>query len=355
MKQRYRSLRIEGQKCFRISMLTLGALFLYSLKRPMQDNASRRVQPTLIGVFIIGALGLLILALIVLGSGRFFSKKEHFLLNFSTSINGLEVGAPVKFRGVRIGEVSAILLHFNKQDSLGSTPVLIEIEKSALKTDKGNVFNLGNEEILLAQINKGLRAKLTYQSYVTGRLFIELDYFSNTIEDTDVRRRMGYLRIPTIASDLGEIWKSLSDILEKLNHINWPGIGRRMESIAKTLDGGLKEVDFAKINSTFLEAGESFNEVLKSPALRSAITNMDKLSSSAQTELATLSQKMNTVLDQAKRVFGSLENTFSPNAAVGSELEQALSSIREAARAVRSLADFLERNPSALLAGKPMP
>ena len=71
---------------------------------------SKKISPALIGAFVLGALVLLIVAVIAFGSGQLFRKTQEFVLYFDGSVNGLHVGAPVKFKGVEVGSVKDIRL-----------------------------------------------------------------------------------------------------------------------------------------------------------------------------------------------------------------------------------------------------
>src|SRR5688572_29829714 len=92
---------------------------------------------TLIGLFVVAAVGLAIAATVALGSNRFFDSPQTYVVYFDASMTGLNVGAPVKFRGVTIGSVKEVLIRFNQKSGDHAMPVLIEIDEKLLqkKTD----------------------------------------------------------------------------------------------------------------------------------------------------------------------------------------------------------------------------
>ena len=92
---------------------------------------NKKTSPTLIGAFIVGAVVLLVIAVIAFGSGRLFKQSKEFVLYFDNSVNGLRVGAPVKFKGVEIGSVKDIRLQLGKDTQINKIPVII---KSSRKT-----------------------------------------------------------------------------------------------------------------------------------------------------------------------------------------------------------------------------
>ena len=102
----------------------------------------QRVSPTLIGAFVLGAVLLAVTAVVLIGSGRFFRRTSPFVLYFPGSVNGLRIGAPVKFRGVEIGSVEDIRLQLQPDQSVSRIPVLIGI-------DPEKITSLGGSETIL--------------------------------------------------------------------------------------------------------------------------------------------------------------------------------------------------------------
>ena len=83
---------------------------------------STKVSPTLIGAFVIGAVALIVIAILLLGSGRLFRQTRDFVLYFDNSVNGLRVGAPVKFKGVEVGSVKTSGYSLKKARKLTKFP-----------------------------------------------------------------------------------------------------------------------------------------------------------------------------------------------------------------------------------------
>src|SRR5437867_4516180 len=102
----------------------------------------KKVTPTLIGAFVVGALALAVIGVAVFGSGRLFRKTQEFVLYFDRSVNGLRVGAPVKFKGVEIGAVTRIelsLSHRLRRPGEVHIPVVIELDADRISEKGGRV------------------------------------------------------------------------------------------------------------------------------------------------------------------------------------------------------------------------
>ncbi len=133
---------------------------------------SKPASKTLIGIFVLGAIALAVIGIVVLGSGKFFKETVGVVCYFEGDIKGLNVGSPVVFRGVKVGSVTNILLRFDPQTLDFKIPVFIEIEPDRIET----IGPRGKKgERMKPLIDKGLRAQLEMQSFVTGQLQIALN------------------------------------------------------------------------------------------------------------------------------------------------------------------------------------
>ena len=122
---------------------------------------NKKISPTLIGAFVVGALSLLVIAVIALGSGRLFRQTRQFVLYFDNSVNGLRIGAPVKVKGVEIGSVKDIRLGLEGSEEGDKIPVIIEIDLEKL-TSRGASDDVADntEAFREAVIQRGLRGPL---------------------------------------------------------------------------------------------------------------------------------------------------------------------------------------------------
>lgn len=171
---------------------------------------SRKANPKLIGAFVIGGFALAVGAVAVFATGRFFQETTRWVLFFDQSVRGLQVGAPVTFRGVEIGAVTDIAVEYNSNTSDIRVPVIIEIhsERITVVGDEGRRRDQYGDAARL--IEGGLRAQLQVQSLVTGQQMVQLDFFP----DSEPRYVGGYpLReFPTVLSDMSQLQESVEEV-----------------------------------------------------------------------------------------------------------------------------------------------
>lgn len=143
----------------------------------MAATMSLRARKPLIFTFVLGALALGAAMVYFFGGRELVSRHESFLLYFKDSVNGLVPGSLVKFKGVPVGYVEAIRLDY-RQPGRHDIPVLIQLNADRLHRRLGVMEDLADPAVLAAQLRRGLRAEMDADSYVSGQMFIELEYYS---------------------------------------------------------------------------------------------------------------------------------------------------------------------------------
>lgn len=264
---------------------------------------SKKASLTLIGSFLVGALVIIIFSIYFFASQTLFGKKDKYILYFPQSVNGLDVGVAVRFKGVPIGYVSAILLHFEGEKEY--VPVVIEVPKRILKR-----INFDTEAEYIREIEKGLRGSLGLQSFLTGKYFVDLDYFPEE-EAVFVGKSSPYREIPTVKSNYEKMWIAAREVLDHLRIVDFKGVADGIKTAADTFDSKLKELDAKIIN-----------------------------------------EKLVASLDEVKKAATSFDDIINPSSPDGGQLSITLEEVSKTARSIRGLTDYLERNPNALLTGK---
>ena len=326
---------------------------------------SKQASKTLIGAFVLGALVLVVAGIVVFGSDKFFRKVNKDVMFFSGSVKGLQVGAPVVFRGVQIGHVTNIVLEVNEKDLTAFVPVYTEIyTQKIVPIGDNNVYNL---QYLQALINKGLRAQLQLQSFVTGQLVVNLDFYPNSPIRL-VGLEKNYHEIPTIPSSLEQLTKTLGEfplkeIADRLNE-TLAGINRLVNSRDLQISIGslnqlLKNSD-ALVKHLNTEVGPIASDIKgTSDAARAALEQVEKtlrFDEGTPGEIASsIKETLSAAQDTLKETHKAVENINGiavQNANLGYEIGRTLEQIAELSRSIRVLADYLERHPEALLRGK---
>jgi paraquat-inducible protein B len=324
---------------------------------------SLKANPTAIGAFLIGALAIAVGGVAVLASGTWFRQLPVFISYFPESVNGLENGALVKFQGVPVGRVTAINIRIDQRDDSFQVPVEYEIDVPRLTTPAGTYVNLSDSVVMRQQIAKGLRAQLQMESFVTGVLYVELSYRRDSTPPR-LEQVTPYPEIPTTPSLQAAIGGGAGSILEKV-------VG-----ILERVNGLLAELNMREINAAVSQSTKAVQELLTSPELRATLREMpattaqlqrtmaetERLASRVTAAIDPLQSQMNGVSTEATATLRALQRTLeethgllSADTGPGYALTGALTSLRDAAEALKVLVNSLEKNPDMLLRGRKPP
>ena len=206
---------------------------------------------TAVGAFVIGGLALLVAGIILLGGGRMFSDDIEYVLYFDGSVSGLNIGAPVVFRGVPMGQVTRISLEANPRDASVTIPVYIRLDENSIVRAgvTGELTDNFRQEILRRLIQRGLRARLQLQSLITGQYRVELDFLPNT--PANFRSPMPDREIPTLPSPIDTLQRTVASLpLEEMAHTT-AGI---LEKLNAALSGDALERGIKAFATSFEEA-----------------------------------------------------------------------------------------------------
>ena len=311
---------------------------------------SKRPSAAMIGAFVLGALTLGVLAVVLFGSGRLFRDAVPFVLSFTGSVNGLNVGAPVKFKGVEIGSVTDVRLTLGEGTAAPVTriPVLVEIDQEKVESQGARV-NLWDPTVVKALIDSGLRGQLNAQSLVTGLLFIELDFHPDTTPEFAVSGGP-YLEIPTIPTVLQRAQTALGEIIGDIQEAKLAPLIENATQAVEGLNHLINLPDTRRAFATLDETLVGMNEAMS--ALKVASLSLDKRAIEIGGNVAQFSSDMRTALLQMRSTLKTVDGFVEPASPLSVRLNSTLEEISNAARSVRILADYLERNPAALVRGR---
>ena len=353
----------------------------------------RRANPTVIGAFIIGAVALIVIGLLVLGRGHFFSDLQTFVVYFDGSVRGLNIGAPVDFQGVRVGSVIDIRVQHSSQTNEFRTPVYIQIEPS--RTGQADIRKSREErrKYFHFLIERGLRARLETQSLVTGQLIIQLGFYPDTPirlvgADPDVPE------LPTIPTTLQQAQAAAQSILEKLQELP---LDQLFVNFMQTVEGANRLVNAPEVLAAVRAMSETIIDVQHlvrqvdgqvgrvlddlggtTAASRALLTDVQQLVRRLDAQIIPLSDGAKHTFEAARAVLKDsqqlvrnsdgkvtrMTDTLAETAKVAQttmvtaqrrlddNLVVTLQEVTAAVRSIRVLVDFLERNPNALLTGR---
>ena len=271
-----------------------------------------------------------------------------YILYFDDSVRGLSVGASVEFRGIPVGKVLDISLEESMDDGLVRIAVLVGLEPDlvpfesldpGLDEEERKAFFHSTLEKLVA---KGLRARLITGNLLSGQLIVDMD-FDKEAEMASIDYSGKYPVLPTTTGSLTSITNSLVAILGKLKRLPLDEMGEHFLKVSEGMD--------ALVNSEgLLDSVKSLSQVLDHADQILSIVG-DKTTPMLD-EMARLSTDARKMVQQAEKTLQQLEKSASDQGSMGGELINTMRELAAAARAVRSVADYLERHPEALLQGK---
>jgi paraquat-inducible protein B len=329
-------------------------------------SMSVRAKPTIVGLFVSGAVVLAVAAVLLFGSGKFLSHRERFVIYFTDSVNGLSIGSPVKFKGVQIGEVTDIKIHYDQPLDSDAIPVFIEIDTTRQHRDLGDNTDLSDPDVFKKQVEGGLRARLEMLSFVSNQLYVDLDYAPDPTTPKIVGLTHPYKEIPSESSGLSEMVKSVTTALANLSKVDFGQIADKINRLEDQLSQAVGQLDFKTINNSLVAATNNLNALLGDPKIKEALDklgttldDLDRLAANVNQQVQPLSDQIQdttksarATLDQINQTLSAVRDVIAPDSSLRTELDKALLEITDASRSFRVLSEYLEANPGALLTGK---
>ncbi|MDH3997816.1 MAG: MlaD family protein, partial [Desulfuromonadales bacterium] len=255
-----------------------------------------------------------------------YNVRRYYMMYFDQSVRGLAPGAPVEIRGIKLGEVVDVKLEVNADDLSVQVPVLVMIEPERIDlVVENDVVTSGAENIadedesrdnMRRLVAKGLRAQLKPGNLLTGQLFVDLD-FHQELEAEPISMVDGHMVFPTVPAPLDRIVQRVDNILKKFEKIPFAKIGRDLNQAIVSLTGALDEVKSM--------SGAVSQETLP---------------------------RINTALDDLQGALKGVESTLGPDSAFNYNARKVTDELASTVRSIRSLLDYLERDPQALIFGK---
>jgi paraquat-inducible protein B len=373
-----------------------------------------KISPTVIGAFVVGAIVCMVAGVLLFGGGKFFTEKLPYVLFFDSSVEGLHIGAPVIFRGVQVGQVTEIEAIADPKTFTVVIRVKVELVRGVLKVSGGEFKN--PQQAVEGLIQQGARASLRMQSFVTGLLYVALDFHP----DTPIKR-LGldplYPELPTIPSDIDMLKSTVQQVMADLGKLPLEAVLNEVLVLLKHANGlvALPQVKQALLSlQDVVLATERLvqhaDSLVALPEVKRALLSLqdvvlaaDRLLQHADAQVSPLGTKLAGAADtvraaladaqkllrnvdgQVTPLAGSAQDTLTAargtlgqankslakltdaawpalkqaeqtlggaDGAIHNDLSHTLKALEDAAKSIRALADALQRHPEALLRGR---
>ncbi|MDM3870025.1 MlaD family protein [Porticoccus sp. W117] len=306
-----------------------------------------------IGGFVVGALVLAGLLAIFINNGLFGAERKHFTLVYESSVDGLSIGAPVALKGVTIGEVTDITVNIE-------TATFKVLNFITIAINENRVNQVGTPGEIRGLEGCGLAAQLRLQSLLTGLVYVQMDYYPDAtprLVEVDTE----YTQFPTVPSDL-------EAISQNLQQIDLKGISSRITTTLNGLDQIVNDrntQELTKNINTTLAAYQGLASYLKfkvgevteniDPTLQSLNTTLQGINRELPTMSASLQQSLDTFATSMSNIDQASANAayvLSEDSPMLQQMTRAAAELERTARAMRLLAETLEREPESLIQGK---
>ncbi|HJY84640.1 MAG TPA: MlaD family protein [Candidatus Binatia bacterium] len=331
---------------------------------------SKQASPTVIGSFVVGAVALVVVGVLIFGSGKFFSDTISAVMYFQGDLTGLQEGAEVAYEGVNIGTVTDIEVFIDSETYAARTPVVVQIQRDHFRLFGERKELPGKGEALKVMIEqKGLRAQLQSGNMVTGQRVIQLAFYPDVPPAQLTIDPLTKLpEIPTVPTTLQQVQDVLRKALVKIGELPLEEIVHNLNQTLEGIDHVVNAPEIMDsvrtIKATLVDVQQVVREMNKQVEVAVAHfgTTMDNVNNLTK-DLGKLTQNVDGRVPEvmtsfteaaksAQQTLASVNGTIEPNSAVRYEMVKALRDLSEAARALRSLADYLDRYPNSVIFGR---
>ncbi len=337
----------------------------------------QKATPALIGAFVLGAIALAVLGLVFFTPILTAEKVTRVVFNFDTGVTGLQVGAPVTFRGVRMGEVTSVRVVYDPVKKLFLFPVEARLTNQIELVSGAHRALTDNEAIALRDRlveKEGLRARMELISFVTGQQRIQVDFVPDAPLDLH-GAPPGWWEIPTLPSKTEQIENALQElplqeivfevrnVLANLNGVLGPaGVkdSKNVRDMLAAATGALRELekDLPRVTASVDSTAVAAKQTLATGKL--TLEQIRLTAAAAETRVNTVAEAIDRLaastdktLGQTRNTLANVDNLTGENAPLVYELTTALKELGAAARSIRLLASELEQRPDALIRGRP--
>ena len=324
---------------------------------------SARTHTRAVGAFVLGAVALVLAAILALSSGNWLARRDRFAVYFPGSVRGLDKGNPVTFRGVKVGkvhDVKAILT--GRPEALVQIEVVIEVQGSVIEIPEGQsvppafASSASPADFARGLIERGIRARLISASLLTGQKYIDIDFLPK-----EPARFAGlhprYPELPTTPTSLEKLSDRADVFFAKLADLP---LDQMLEDVRKALQAAREVLESRDLRDTFAAASRSARKA------ESTLAQMEKTFHTADETLGTLRSETGPTADEARQTLRAFRETAaraeeSLDALKGTlrgtddarlTATRALEELTHTLQTLRNLVDYLQTHPEAVVLGK---
>ncbi len=344
---------------------------------------SKKANPLLVGWFATGGLVIVIIGLLILGGGEIFEQKFPCVAYFEESISGLDIGAPVDFKGVRVGTVTDVQIVIDRDKREIKRPVTFVLEPARIRFVGGDATI--DRDGVINSVRTGLKVMLAKQSLLTGKLKLEL-YFSDSETNSTVEKKDGIVEVPSVLSPMAAAKKTIEEVDIPSIFTDIKTITGSLSNIATNDD--LKHI-ISELNATMGELHKltqnananikplGSNLIALTESLQLSITNINNtiggikeripLMSSNLLSLATstqegvqnankfigdLSQQLIPLMQESTLAISNINAKVDARSDFSIELKTLLENINKTTKSIGEMVNYIERHPESMMRGK---
>ncbi len=322
---------------------------------------SAKAHPRLVGAFVLGAVALVLAAVVLLSSRDWFVHRDRFSVYFPGSVKGLNPGAQVTFRGIKVGEVVEVQAFLTGlDDPLIQIEVVIEVSTDAVRTPPGvpPAFdsNASAAEFAKWLIARGVRARMMSGSLLTGQRYVDLDFLPKE-PARFLALRPRYPELPTTPTTLEKMGDRADEFFAKLGDLP---LAEMLEDVRQAIRAARKVMESKDVKDTFASAKRTAR------GLETTLEDLRTTLAAAEKTLGTVDAQASLAGDDARKTLAGLRDTLARTQKSLDGVEgtlrgtdearvtatQALQELSRTMQALRNLVDYIQTHPEAMVLGK---
>ena len=222
-----------------------------------------------LGLFVLAAIGVLVAVVLIFGSGQLFKKSFVIETYIQQSVTGLDTGASVRFRGVKIGQVTLIGL----SGDIYEKDIPFQERKQYVVVRMQILGETVNEDLIQEFVKNNLRAQVKSQG-ITGVNYIEFNFTpnANTYPPLPYDWKPAYPTIPSLPNQADQIIGGIQKLIDGMNQINIDGTQKKFDALLNNLN--LVMGGNGKDNDGIIQSVKDLNVLL---ARIAKVTDKDEL------------------------------------------------------------------------------